>query len=164
MSPEDPTHRESISATTMHPNLARGLAVERALAKLPMYGAATIRTSADTGYSTINASLSSRSDELKTTRQFEQTYAVGDQQELLYTGPCLSSAQDTAFSSLSPDSHLIVRFRNIDKKRIIEVSHCESGVVAELDVGKEHASFLSGCKPPTLDTEAHSKLTIVRPA
>ena len=150
MSPEDPTDREleSIPATTMHPNLARGLAVERALAKLPMYGAATIRTSADTGYSTINASLSSRSDELKTTRQLEQTVLMGpgSQPEIVYTGPLAPMTEE--LRSTSPNGHLTVHFRAIGKgqnqQRVIEIIRSSSGVVAELNVTKNHSAVLSG--------------------
>lgn len=130
----------------MHPNLARGLAVERALARLPVYSDSTIRTSAQSGVSTVRAFLSSRSTELGAMRHLEQTVVVGPglQPEVVYTGPLAPMNLTTT----SPDGHLTVHFRAIgkgkDQQRVIEIIQSSSGVVAELNVTKDHSEVLSG--------------------
>lgn len=146
-----PTVNESAAAAarTMHPAVATAVAVEKALARLPAYGSAHVSTDAQ-GVSTITASLSTRSDVSKSTKNWEQSYSVDASGDLLHTSPLAAVSDQIASSALSPSGKWRVNLRAVDKseqtgeKRIVEVVSSEAGLLAEIDVTNTHSTFLGG--------------------
>ena len=132
------------------PAVARGLAVEDAVSKVPLFDSAIITRKEEVV--TITAQLSSTSYLSKETRSFSQTYILNSESDLLHASSLHPIAEDLKFSSLSPTSRWTAHFRaklgDNNPSRIIEILGCDDGVVFELDVTDTHADFLSGMPIP----------------
>lgn len=140
---------DSPATVTLHPAAARAIAVEKALARLPGYDSAHISTDCK-GVSTITASLSTRSDLSKSTKHFEQSYAIDASGNLVHTGQLVPVSAEIASSCIAPAGDWRINLRSIQKseksgeKRILEVVSLSHGIVAEIDVTDKHSTFLGG--------------------